>query len=137
MRTVLTNDLCRLTEQKYQALPEAGFCAALHLLLGSVSCLNTSKICFFHLPLRSLSCLRENRNHLCWGGTAPSGKQIMYLTLFSQLNWDCLFGTDDNGQGADLAWFGWMTSEMLHLPWFHHVVCSVSRCTDKCTSYIL
>lgn len=93
IRTVLRNDLFRLREQSPREIRSSpqklGSVQPFIPPLGQFPVPILLKcVCFFHLPLPSLAWFKENRNHLCWGGTSPPGKQIVYLTVFSQLNWD-------------------------------------------------
>lgn len=120
----------RAESQGVWSSPRTGFCAALHPLLGAVSCLNTFSIFF-------LICLVLSLPSLAWSGEHPvlGGRSLLEAdyVLDCFIKWDLPFGGRMSWQGAEKA-LGTLPSS-----WFRRVPPSVSCCTVglDCSSHIL
>lgn len=132
IRTVLTMISSDFQSRISGMSPRTGFCAALHPLLGAVSCLNTSLL-FLNLFVSFIShfpVLLDPGNTLCWEAEAYWEADYVLDCL---IKWDLPFGDRMSWQGAEKA------PGKLPSPWFHRVPPSVSCCTVQldCSSYIL
>lgn len=135
---MISLDLQTRVPAQCAAPSEAGFSAALHPLLGSVSSLNTSKIWLFLSSSTSQSCVIPGKQKslvLERHGTRWEADDVLECVESIKLG-------SSSVRQMTIDWTGVvqpLTSETLPLPRFHRAVASVSCCTGKpdCSSYTL